>query len=84
MTVREKGVEVSGVTNWDNQKESQEASDMAGALATLLRNAILVVESDVTDNTKTICDNSKFIGITEMTIDVHLLYCLIGGGMSWH
>ena len=39
MTVREKGVEVSGVTNWDNQKESQEASDMAGALATLLRNA---------------------------------------------
>lgn len=39
LTVREKGVEVSGVTNWDNQKESQEASDMAGALATLLRNA---------------------------------------------
>ena len=31
LTVREKGVEVSGVTNWDNQKESQEASDMAGA-----------------------------------------------------
>ena len=39
LTVQEKGVEVSGVTNWDNQKESQEASDMAGALATLLRNA---------------------------------------------
>ena len=39
LTVREKGVKVSGVTNWDNQKESQEASDMAGALATLLRNA---------------------------------------------
>lgn len=39
LTVREKGVEVSGVTNWDNQKERQEASDMSGALATLLRNA---------------------------------------------
>lgn len=39
LTIREKGVEVSGVTNLDNQKEAQEAHDMAGALATLLRNA---------------------------------------------
>lgn len=39
LIVREKGVEVQGVTNWDNQEESQKAQDMAGALATLLRNA---------------------------------------------
>lgn len=39
LVVKEYGVEVQGVTNWNNQKESQEASDMAGALATLLRNA---------------------------------------------
>lgn len=39
LTVREKGVEVGGVCDWDNQKEWQEAHDMAGALATLLRNA---------------------------------------------
>lgn len=35
LIVREKGVEVSGVTNWDNQKESQVAQDMAGALRCL-------------------------------------------------
>lgn len=39
LIVREKGVEVAGVTDWDNLKESQEAHDMAGALGTLLRNA---------------------------------------------
>lgn len=39
LVVKEYGVEVQGVTNWNNQKESQDASDMAGALATLLRNA---------------------------------------------
>lgn len=39
LVVGEKHVEVLGRTELDNQKESQEASDMAGALATLLRNA---------------------------------------------
>jgi len=39
LIVKPKGVEVNGVTDWRNQEESQEAHDMAGALATLLRNA---------------------------------------------
>ena len=39
LTITERGVEVSGVTDFGNQKEAQEAQDMAGALATLLRNA---------------------------------------------
>lgn len=39
LVVKEYGVEVKGVTNWNNQKECQDASDMAGALVTLLRNA---------------------------------------------
>ena len=39
LKVREKSVEVVGVCNYDNQKEYQQAQDMAGALATLLRNA---------------------------------------------
>lgn len=39
LTVRERAVEVGGVCNYDNQKEWQDAHDMAGALATLLRNA---------------------------------------------
>lgn len=39
MTVRKYGVEVTGQTNGSNLKEAQEASDMAGALGTLLRNA---------------------------------------------
>ena len=45
---------------------------------------VLVVESDVTDNAKTICDDAEFIGVTEMSVDVHLLYSLIGSSMSWH
>lgn len=39
LTVKQYGVEVSGQTNLSNQRESQEASDLAGALSTLLRNA---------------------------------------------
>ncbi len=39
LTVTANGVSVSGVGNMDNQKEKQEAQDMAGALSTLLRNA---------------------------------------------
>ena len=45
---------------------------------------ILVVESNVADNAKPICKDSKFISIAEMPIDVHLLDCLIGSSMSWH
>lgn len=39
LMVKENGVQVTGVTDWNNYKESQEAQDMGGALATLLRNA---------------------------------------------
>lgn len=39
LTVKETGVEVTGVCDWSNQKEAQEAQDMGGALSTLLRNA---------------------------------------------
>ena len=45
---------------------------------------IFVVGSDVTDNAKSLCDDTKFISITEMSIDVHLLDCLIGSSMGWH
>ena len=45
---------------------------------------IFVVESNVADNAKPICNDSKFISIAEIPIDVHLLDCLIGSSMSWH
>ena len=45
---------------------------------------ILVVESKDEPNAKPICNDSKFIRIAEMSIDVHLLDCLIGSRMSWH
>ena len=42
---------------------------------------ILVIERDVTDNAKTVGHNAEFIGIAEMPINVHLLYCCISSGM---
>ena len=45
---------------------------------------VFVIKSNVTDDAKTICNDAKFIGVTEMSIDVHLLDCLIGSRMSWH
>ena len=45
---------------------------------------LFVIESDVANNTKPIGNDTKFVGIAEMSIDIHLLYCLIGSGMSWH
>ena len=43
-----------------------------------------VIKSDITDNTKPIGYNAELIGIAEMSIDIHLLDCLVGGSMSWH
>ena len=43
---------------------------------------VFVIKSNVTDDAKTICNDAKFIGVTEMSIDVHLLDCLIGSRMS--
>ena len=45
---------------------------------------VFVIKSNVTDDAKTICNDAKFIGVTEMSIDVHLLDCLIGIRMSLH
>ena len=45
---------------------------------------ILVIESNVMDYAKSICNDAKFISVTEMLIDVHLLDCLIGSRMGWH
>ena len=45
---------------------------------------VFVIKSNVTDDAKTICNDAKFIGVTEMSIDVHLLDCLIGSRMSGH
>lgn len=43
-----------------------------------------IVERYVADNTKSIGNDTEFIGITEVTIGVHLLYRLIGCSVSWH
>lgn len=44
---------------------------------------VFVIKSNVTDDAKTICNDAKFIGVTEMSIDVHLPECLIESSMSW-
>ncbi len=65
LVVKEYGVEVQGVTNWNNQKESQDASDMAGALVTLLRNAsgqLLHVGTDSRQITQWNEDVEKVLG----------------------
>ena len=45
---------------------------------------VLIVKSDITDNTKTIGDDTEFIGITEVSVDIHLLDRLVGGSMRGH
>ena len=45
---------------------------------------VFVIESDVTNNAKPICNHAKLVGITEMSIDVHLLDSLIGSSMGRH
>lgn len=45
---------------------------------------VFVIESDVTNNTKPICNNAKLVGVTKMPIDVHLLDSLIRSSMGRH
>ena len=45
---------------------------------------VFVIKGNVTDNAKTIRNDAEFIGITEMSINVHLLYCLVRGSMCGH
>lgn len=35
-------------------------------------------------HTQAIGDDDEFLGVIEVSTDVHLLYCLIGSYMSWH
>ena len=50
----------------------------------MLFKKIFVVEVDMPDNAQTICDNTKFVGITKMPINVKLLYIGICSGMGRH
>ena len=45
---------------------------------------ILVVKVKVADNAKPICDDTDFIGIAKMSVDIKLLDLVIGGSMGWH
>lgn len=45
---------------------------------------IFVIESDVANNAKPIGYNAEFIGVAEMSVDVHLLDGLMGSGMCRH
>lgn len=36
---------------------------------------VFIVKRNIPDNSKFICDNAKFIGITEMSVHVHLPDC---------
>lgn len=33
---------------------------------------VFIVKGNIHDNSQAICDNDKFIGITEMSVNVHL------------
>lgn len=64
LTVKDKGVEVSG-GNIDNDKARQEAMDMGGALATLLRNACGMMQNVANSSAaydKWTSDVSKVLG----------------------
>ena len=43
---------------------------------------IFIVKSDIADDTEPVGDHAEFIGIAEMSVDVHLLDGRIGGGMG--
>ncbi len=45
---------------------------------------VFVVKRDMPDDTQPVCDNAELKGIAETTIDVHLLYGRISGGMGRH
>ena len=45
---------------------------------------VFVIKSNVTDDTEAIRNDAEFIGVTEMSINVHLLYCLVRGSMCGH
>lgn len=38
----------------------------------------------MTDNTKTICNNTDFVGIAKVAVNVDLFYFRVGGSMGWH
>ena len=45
---------------------------------------ILVIKSNIPDNTKPIGDDAKLKDVAEMSVDIHLLDGRIGGGMGRH
>lgn len=45
---------------------------------------VFVIKADILDNTKPVCQDAEFKGITEMTVDVYLLDGWIGGGVGRH
>lgn len=47
-------------------------------------NKVFVVKADIPDNTKSICYNTEFVGITKMIVNIHLPDSGIGGCMRRH
>ena len=45
---------------------------------------IFVVKGNMPDDAQSVCNDAEFKSIAEMSIDVHLLDCGVGGGMGRH
>lgn len=45
---------------------------------------VFIVKSKMADNTKAIRNNTDFVGIAEVAINVELLYPGVGSSMGWH
>ena len=45
---------------------------------------IYSIKADIPDNAKPVCNDAEFKGITEMSIDIHLLDGRISGGVGRH
>ena len=45
---------------------------------------IFVVKGNMPDDAQSVCNDAEFKSIAEMSIDVHLLDCGVGGGMPSH
>lgn len=43
---------------------------------------VIIKKCDVSDDAKAVCKNSKFIGVIEVSVDIHL-FCLPTGSCLW-
>ena len=63
---------------------SSGASDFSNHDIQVSIQKVFPVKADISDNAKPVCHDAEFKGITEMSVDVHLLDSRISGGMRRH